>query len=154
MERNAERRHQRAAKEQTGPNTNNIHENLNDATSAETAPIKIQTGFRTRTKRPQLWQNAGTGGNATPKGTKNATTKNRLPTTALIHANRVSNKCSWTSGANCLHRDDTKNKLTGGYRKRLSGSGAESQNVILFQAFRSLSAWLRRPGCRVVLLAR
>ena len=64
--------------------------------------------------------------------TKLAPPPNRPPTPTLPYANRVSNKFSWTPGVNCQHQHITKNKLTGGYRKRLSGSREIHENAKLF----------------------
>ena len=47
----------------------------------------------------------------------------------LSGANSMSNKCSQTPRANHNHQYISKSKLTGGYRKRSSGSRAIKQNV-------------------------
>ena len=57
------------------------------------------------------------------------------PTSTLDFANSMSNKFSQTSRANPNHHHISKNKLTGGYRKRLSGSRAIRQNVKFFPDF-------------------
>ena len=54
----------------------------------------------------------------------------------LVPKNLVSNKFSWTKRAICKHKHIMKNKLTSGYRKRLSGSRADKQNVKNFPDFR------------------
>ena len=53
----------------------------------------------------------------------------------LAGTNSMSNKFSQTPRANQNHQHISKNKLTSGYRKRLSGSRAIKQDVIFFPGF-------------------
>ena len=63
----------------------------------------------------------------------------------LPSQNLTSNKFSWTKRAICHHKHIMKNKLTGGYRKRLSGSRAINENVKIFPDFLFVTGSASRP---------
>ena len=59
----------------------------------------------------------------------------KLEDSVKNHKNLASNKFSWTKRAICKHQHIMNNKLTSGYRKRLSESRADKQNVKKFPDF-------------------
>ena len=73
------------------------------------------------------------------------TTRKRPSPPTLTGANWISKKFSWNSGAIRRHKHIMKNKLTGGYRKRLSGSRAINGNVIFFPDFLFVTGSASRP---------
>ena len=63
----------------------------------------------------------------------------------IMHTNSISKIFSWNSGAIRRHKHIMKNKLTGGYRKRLSGSRAINENVKFFPDFLFVTGSASRP---------
>ena len=63
------------------------------------------------------------------------TCENRAHELTLNPTNSISNKFSGAPGGYQKHQHISKNKLTGGYRKRLSGSRAVITNVEFFPGF-------------------
>ena len=72
----------------------------------------------------------------------------------LTGANSMSNKFSQTPRANHNHQHISKNKLTGGYRKRSSGSRAIKQNVDFFPDFLFAILTASTPRLGRILLGR